>query len=638
MSEILENFEAKAKFQDESEAELIRNKLETLINNILADVGKRDPRFQNTLVKSGSVYEETKVCQPNEFDFMVKITPLTDKPLILQSSCAKTDGYVQLFLEEGHWKDFRDRKGSFSPYLLSRHFKKLIMESISNVETPEGLSIYRAPQEESEGRLWLLFRGILCNSGKENSSGVTYSETHGPSTTLDIHWKGGTTYNNLKVNVDLTPALDFPISKLPVRLLTDLRPEVQQKVQGILQKTGFHVVPAGFNEWRISFSVAEKKMLATSPDGFKACYKVLKVLRDDVSMRLGLRDSLVPSYMFKTVLLSQLFTKDGHAWEKEFRSQTIIDVLELILQGIKQENLPNFFMPSSPLLSKAHDNELRRCLLEDMLNEVKGSKLAYSLMDVEEKKQQVKILQLTDLLEYTFSCLKGGKNPTDVWKMMFANIGSVPGLPGYCTSSEKFDVSWIDIIDVTVTELRPAAYKNLKKISDISEVFVPLFLANLQGEERQLAQKYHFFVLEKKKKFEAEQPHLSKEEVRQIGICELVSDWILVHIVEKYLEEDNTTLSNTHKILPPEFCLPEDSPFRAIADITMEKGSKEGLALFEKVLNKYLSGIHEIVIMMAAVYFIKDMFLHAKEALKLKLDHITIPEQKPISCPELDLD
>ena len=624
MSEMLENFEAKAKFQDESEAELIRNKLETLISNILADVGKRDPRFQNTLVKSGSVYEETKVCQPNEFDFMVKITPLTDKPSIKQSSCAKTDGYVQLFLEEDHWKDFRDRKGCFSPYLLSRHFKKLIMESIDNVETPEGLSIYRAPQDESEGRLWLLYRGILCDNGKENSSGVTYSETHGPSTTLDIHWKGGTTYNNLKVNVDLTPALDFPISKLPVQLLTDLRPEVQQKIQGILQKTGFYVVPAGFDEWRISFSVAEKEILATSPDGFKACYKVLKVLRDDVSMRLGLRDSLVPSYMFKTVLLSQLFTKDGHAWEKEFRSQTIIDVLELILQGIKQENLRNFFMPSSLLLSKAHDNELRRCLLEDILNEVKGSKLAHSPMDVEEKKQQVKILQLIELLEYIFSCLKGGKNPINVWKMMFANISSVPGSR---TSSEKFDVSWIDILDVTVKELCPDAYKNLKKISDILKDLVPRFLNSLQGEEeRQLAQKYYFFLLEKRKKFEAKQPYQSKEEVRQIGICEFVSDWILVHIVKKYLEEDNTTLSNTPKILPPEFCLPEDSHFRAIADITMEKGSKEGLALFEKVLNKYLSGIPREIVMIFFVYFIKETFLHAKEALKLKLDHITIPE------------
>ena len=62
--------------------------------------------------------------------------------------------------------------------------------SICDVEIPEGLSIYRAPQDESEGRLWLLFGGILCDSGEENASGVTYSETHGPSMTLAIYWKG----------------------------------------------------------------------------------------------------------------------------------------------------------------------------------------------------------------------------------------------------------------------------------------------------------------------------------------------------------------------------------------------------------------------------------------------------------------
>ena len=66
----------------------------------MADIGKRDPRFLNawskaevtsafdhaltmTFVSSLTVYEETKVCKPNEFEFMVKITPLTDKPLIL---------------------------------------------------------------------------------------------------------------------------------------------------------------------------------------------------------------------------------------------------------------------------------------------------------------------------------------------------------------------------------------------------------------------------------------------------------------------------------------------------------------------------------------------------------------------------
>lgn len=385
----------------------------------------------------------------------------------------------------------------------------------------------------------------------------------------------------------------------------------------------------------LAVSVAEREILVTSPEGFKACYKVLKVLRDHVSMKLGLRDSLIPSYMFKTVLLSQLFTKDDHAWEEEFRSQTITGVLELILQGIKEEKLPNFFMPSSLLLSKAHENKLRQYLVEDMLFEVKGSSFAHALMEVEEKNQQVQILQLIELLEYIFSCLKAGKNPTDVWKMKFSNIDSVPGHP---TSSVQFDVSWIDILDVTVTELRPAAYRNLKKIYDIGEGFRSLFLGSLQGEAKQLAQKFIDFVLWKKNKFEAEHPHLCKEEVRQVGISEFVSDWILVHIVEKYVNKDNTFLSSTHKIIPPEFCLPDDSPFREIANIAMEKGSKEGMAHLEKVLKEYLSQIPDIFIMMVAVDFTKTSFLHAKEALKLKLDHITIPGQRPISYAELDLD
>ena len=41
---------------------------------------------------------------------------------------SEDDGYVQLSLEEDQWKDFRDEKGFFSPYLLSHHFKKLVME------------------------------------------------------------------------------------------------------------------------------------------------------------------------------------------------------------------------------------------------------------------------------------------------------------------------------------------------------------------------------------------------------------------------------------------------------------------------------------------------------------------------------
>ena len=71
MSYIVERFEEKARFINESEAGLIREKLEILVSNIITQVEKHDSRFQSTLVKSGSVYEGTKVREPNEFDFMI---------------------------------------------------------------------------------------------------------------------------------------------------------------------------------------------------------------------------------------------------------------------------------------------------------------------------------------------------------------------------------------------------------------------------------------------------------------------------------------------------------------------------------------------------------------------------------------
>ena len=638
MSGIVENYEVKARFQDESEAELIREKLEKLVTNILAHVEKRDERFQNTLVKSGSVYEGTKVCTPNEFDFMIRINPLADKPSL--RSCTKGDGYVKLVLDEDRWKDFKDEEGFFSPNLLSRHFKNLIIESIGSIskaEIPEGLAIERASKDESEGRLWLLYSGIL--GGETNSPSVIYSETHGPATTLDIHWQGEGSYKKLKVKVDLTPTLDYHISKLPVQL-AEFPPEFQKQVQEILQKSGFHVVPAGFDVWRISFSVAEKEILATSPEGFRACYKVLKVLRDDVSQKLGWSESLVPSYMLKTVLMSQLLAKDpsaGQAWEKDFRSQTIIEVLELILQGIVQANIEGFFTPTYKLLSAGeHENKLRQCLVEDMLNVMKGFEMAHTREDVEEIKKQVKLLQLIDLLEYLFSCLLRGENPTVVWNMMFSNIDSVPGHP---TASKEFDVSWIDILDLDVTDLCPDAYKHLKEIWSLVEDFEKRFLATLQDEKDiELARKYKSFMSEKKRKFETENPDLSKQEVQQTNLCQLITDWILVHIVDKYIGNDDTTLSSVHKILPVSgFRASGKSFFHGVADITMKKGSEEGLALFKQLFKEYVSKIPEFFIMSGVVGCVRHMFLHAKEELKPRLRHITISEE-PSSCPELELD
>ena len=347
MSHVVENFEEKAKFIDESEAELIREKLEIFVSNILTQVEKRDSRIQSRLVKSGSVYEGTKVCEPDEFDFMIRVNSLTNTSFL--HPCDKGDGYVKLSLESREWEDFKDADGFFSPNLLSRFFKRLVSKSLDDIKVPEGLAVFRTRPSLSKSTWWPVYADLLGNSGEESQSGAMYSENHGPATTLYVQWKGGSSYQDLKISVDLTLSIDYPISKLPVPLAEI--PLVE--ANSILQRCGFHVF--------FSFSMIEKEVLATSPDGFKQCYQVLKIVRDVVSKKLGCDPSLVPSrYVFKSVLLSQLFT-NGHRWEKELRSQTIIELLDHVIQGVKAEKIQSCFLRRYNLLSPSdHENKLRR--------------------------------------------------------------------------------------------------------------------------------------------------------------------------------------------------------------------------------------------------------------------------------------
>lgn len=318
-------------------------------------------------------------------------------------------------------------------------------------------------------------------------------ETHGPATTFYIDWQGGYSYRRLTVSLDLTLTLDFQLTKLPVQL-SKLAQE-----RNPVQKCGFHVVPAGFDSWRVSFSLAEKEILASSPDGFKACYRVLKAVRDDISERLRWNPSLIPSYMLKSILLSELFTADRHlTWEKEYWSERIVQVLKLALEGVKREKIPSFFIPTHNLLTvNDHDNKLRQCVLEDMLNQVKGLDPAYALEDVEEKKQQILVLKMIDLLDFMISNLLAGKNSTAVMKKLFVNTANFPRSP-------KTSWFWAKFTDFANPEFGERAYKRLVQIWSWLEVFFTKLLATLEGETKSLAQKLYFRTCEKKKKFESD--------------------------------------------------------------------------------------------------------------------------------------
>ena len=178
-----------------------------VVSRIQVQVAKRDKRFE-TLIQIGSVYEGVKVHRPDEFDFKVRIDCLTDKSLLYP--CENNPGYLRLAQDDEKWKEFQDEQGFFSPNKLCRHFKRLVNESWSTIDVPEGMTIQEVKQGYIKGPWGVVFTGLVGGEGRPSQ--VMDIESHGPATTIKVIWNGGSSYRGLLISVDLTLALKYAIS------------------------------------------------------------------------------------------------------------------------------------------------------------------------------------------------------------------------------------------------------------------------------------------------------------------------------------------------------------------------------------------------------------------------------------------
>lgn len=418
---------------------------------------------------------------------------------------------------------------------------------------------------------------------------------------------------DLTMSVDLTPSIDYPISKLPVPLAEIPLAEANS----ILQRCGFHVVPAGLDSWRISFSVVEIEVLASSSDGFQTCYRILKIVRDVVCENLGWDASLVPSYVFKTVLLSQLFT-NGHPWEKDRRSQTIIEHLDHVIQGVKAEKIQSCFLRRYNLLSPSdHENKLRQCVLEEMLRVMRGIEMAFSREEARERKLQIRVLEMVDVLDYMISSFLRGKNLSVVWNKVFVNINNVP-------NARKHGWFTNELTDLNCTELSEKAYFKLIQIWNFTEDFFRKLLISLKGELNLLAQKFKILLFMKKENFERQHMCLTENEVEKVSLHQFALEFIDDSFVDCYVEDENSTLPNLHKAIRPEF--KSSGFFQGVAEVATREGSSRGLARLKQQLEQYLFMVPEEYLMDGIVDYVRHIIVHAKEVLKLKLEHVSIPE------------
>ena len=122
---------------------------------------------------------------------------------------------------------------------------------------------------------------------------------------------------------------------------------------------GFHLVPIGhphsdtnMMEWRISFSVAERKLVWSFNHIQIQCYAVLKlILKEFINPNCSPSNRVLCSYFIKTFLFWEYEETNPSFWCKENFKECVMRVLSDFCECIRMRSLRHYFIPSFNLLS-----------------------------------------------------------------------------------------------------------------------------------------------------------------------------------------------------------------------------------------------------------------------------------------------
>ena len=117
---------------------------------------------------------------------------------------------------------------------------------------------------------------------------------------------------------------------------------------------------------------------------------------------------------------------------------------------------------------------------------------------------------------------------------------------------------------------------------------------------------------------------LKENEVEKVSLHQFALEFIDDSFVDCYVEDENSTLPNLHKAIRPEF--KSSGFFQGVAEVATREGSSRGLAQLKQQLKQYLFKVPEEYLMDGIVDYVRHIIVHAKEVLKLKLEHVSIPE------------
>lgn len=350
-----ENF---AKLRNNEETVGVQKAIEEAVSALITNVGEQDARFLGKIEPSGSFYEGTKILQPDEFDFVVTLSRLSEfcdivyqgrrRPhhiLVRCCPCEEDDMWhscVDFCQEMSNVEMVDPITGTYSildgPFLyldgstLKQRFYCLLREAFKSVKWPENLKF------------------VSSTGFAFDKMGLSGATQFAASEKIDFLWRG-----NLKVSVDLALAIEFkgwPSLPGPFDdLLVEGHPAYSLKMD--MKSSGFHATPKVDVIWRISWSRAEKAILNyifnRNEQAAISC-RVAKMIKETHFVEVieqsssNFPMSICKSYTLKHLLM-YLWLSNSSSSECLAKGcgEMLLDLLKLLVDGLKTGHCKQIF-------------------------------------------------------------------------------------------------------------------------------------------------------------------------------------------------------------------------------------------------------------------------------------------------------
>ncbi|XP_061185181.1 uncharacterized protein LOC133193236 [Saccostrea echinata] len=133
---------------------------------------------------------------------------------------------------------------------------------------------------------------------------------------------------------------------------------------------GFHVVPIGSTpengeEWRISFSQAEQKLIYSMNHCQFLCYGLLKIFLTEV-INFQNNTPVICSYFTKTIVFWVIQTNNSLTWTPENLLYCFWACFKLLISWVRIGNCPNFFIPQNNMFRQKVTGSVQTSLFSQL--------------------------------------------------------------------------------------------------------------------------------------------------------------------------------------------------------------------------------------------------------------------------------